>query len=82
MNNNFNFAGFNAESAREEAFDVYNDGFGSEVSHDDGFMHVSHNGVRYSFDIGQEVSHAQYNRQANQILARLGVDGIVSGNNN
>lgn len=80
---NFNFEGFNANDARESADLICEDStMAHEVSHDDGNMHVSLGGTRYVFDIGQEVSSSQYNREANRILRQIGVSGLVRGQNN
>ncbi len=82
--NNFGFESFNSVRASELEFDVpqvISNGE-NEVIHDDGFMHVHFNGMSYAFNIGQEVSSSQYNRQANQILREIGVSGTVTGRNN
>lgn len=82
MNNNFNFDGFNEFEARERAFDVYPAEEGDSVTTDDGFLHVSRGGNRFAFDLGQELSSREFNRQANEVLEAIGVVGQLTGNNN
>lgn len=79
-----NFNNFNHEVAREIGdVEVYEDGRGSQVVHDDGHMHVEHEGKRYAYHIGQEVSPSKYNKMANSILKEIGVEGVkVEGVNN
>ena len=55
----------------------------NEVMHDDGTLHITYNGIRYCFDIGQDVSLRVYNHNANLILRDVGITGPkVTGNNN
>lgn len=72
----------NVEYLRENCFDQYNDGVDGQIVHDDGFMHIGVGNVRYSFDVGQEVSSSEYNRQCNRILRESGISHVVSGRNN
>lgn len=83
MTNNFNFAGFDINEATATCFDVPSANNGAnQVMHDDGFMHVRVNNVCYSFDIGQEISMGEYNRQATNLLQHIGIQGRVTGSNN
>ena len=93
--NNYNFENVVVERLESLSSDQFNDrerdihyGFTpriypDNVSHDDGILHITYNGIRYCFDIGQDVSVRAYNHQANLILRDVGITGpTITGRNN
>ncbi len=80
--NDDRFDSINLKFLQEKCDDTYPSNGDNDIVHDDGNLHITYQGLRYVFGIGQDLSNAKYNAEANRIFRSAGIRERAVGQNN